>query len=72
MIKKLFILIIRIYQLCISPYLGKNCRFLPTCSDYAMQSIESHGVFNGIYLSCKRILKCHPFNDGGIDEVPKK
>ena len=71
MIKKPFIFIIRLYQICLSPYLGKNCRFLPTCSEYAIQAIESHGIFKGIYLSSKRILKCHPFHDGGVDEVPK-
>jgi len=57
--------------MCISPLIGKNCRFIPTCSDYAIDAINSHGILKGGYLSIKRILKCHPFNKGGIDEVPK-
>ena len=72
MAKKFFIYIIRLYQIAISPLLGKNCRFLPTCSRYAIEAINEHGAFKGIYLAAKRIIKCHPFHDGGIDEVPRK
>lgn len=68
---KIFIAIIRMYQICISPLLGKNCRFLPTCSEYAVKAIKKHGVLSGSYLSFKRILKCHPFNEGGVDEPPE-
>jgi putative membrane protein insertion efficiency factor len=72
MLKKTLIYIIRFYQIALSPLLGKNCRFIPTCSEYAMDAIYEHGVIKGIYLSGKRVLKCHPFHQGGVDEVPKK
>lgn len=71
-LKKSILIIIRIYQKLISPFLGKNCRFSPTCSKYTYQAIEEHGIIKGSYLGIKRILKCHPFNVGGYDPVPKK
>jgi len=64
-----FIGLIKIYQYFISPLLGPRCRFMPTCSEYAKQAIEKHGVFYGIYLASKRLLKCHPWHKGGVDEV---
>jgi len=70
--KMIFTLIIRLYQICISPLIGKNCRFIPTCSDYAIDAINEHGIFKGAYLSTRRILKCHPLHPGGLDEAPKK
>ncbi|SDF05585.1 membrane protein insertion efficiency factor YidD [Rhodospira trueperi] len=63
-------LLIRGYQLVLSPYLGQNCRFLPTCSSYAMEAIERHGVLAGGWLSLKRILRCHPWGGMGYDPVP--
>lgn len=63
---------IRFYQWAISPLLGSNCRFYPTCSRYTYEAIETHGVVKGIYLGFRRILKCHPFHPGGIDPVPGK
>ncbi|HLP45458.1 MAG TPA: membrane protein insertion efficiency factor YidD [Candidatus Deferrimicrobium sp.] len=72
MVKKFFLLWIRFYQWGISPLLGKTCRFLPTCSNYTYEAIQEHGVIKGIFLGCKRILKCHPFHPGGYDPVPKK
>ena len=72
MVKKFFLLWIRFYQWAISPLLGKTCRFLPTCSNYTYEAIQEHGVIKGIFLGCKRILKCHPFHPGGYDPVPKK
>jgi putative membrane protein insertion efficiency factor len=72
MIKKFFLLMIRFYQWAISPLLGSNCRFYPTCSRYTYEAIEIHGVLKGIYLGFRRILKCHPFHPGGIDPVPGK
>ena len=53
--------VIRLYQKIISPYLGKNCRFYPSCSEYTYQSIESHGIIKGSYFGLKQILCCHPF-----------
>ena len=61
---------IRSYQRFISPVLGANCRFYPSCSSYACEAIEKHGVLQGAWLSAKRICCCHPFHAGGIDPVP--
>jgi putative membrane protein insertion efficiency factor len=62
--------LIRAYQLLLSPVLAPKCRFYPTCSEYAYQAILRHGLLQGISLALKRILKCHPFDPGGIDPVP--
>jgi len=67
-----FIFIIKIYQLIISPLTGQNCRFLPTCSEYAIESLKSHGLFRGLYFAIKRITKCHPFGGCGFDPIPKR
>ena len=64
--------LIRAYQLVLSPYLGRNCRFLPTCSSYSIEAIERHGVAKGSLLATRRLLKCHPLHRGGIDPVPPK
>ena len=69
--KKFFIFIINFYQNYLSFMFGKNCRFEPTCSQYAKESIEAHGVFVGSFYSLIRILKCGPWSAGGIDEVKK-
>ena len=66
------ILMIRLYQLFISPLLGQNCRYLPTCSEYSVKSLKEHGLFRGLILSIKRISKCHPWGSHGFDPVPKK
>ncbi|MDG1112405.1 MAG: membrane protein insertion efficiency factor YidD [Pseudomonadales bacterium] len=71
MIIKVILIIIKGYQLIISPLIGPRCRFAPTCSQYALESFEKHGLFRGLVLSLKRIGKCHPFHAGGIDEVPE-
>ena len=62
--------LIRGYQILISPMLGQNCRFAPTCSSYAIEAINRFGVLKGSWLAGKRILKCHPLNAGGNDPVP--
>jgi uncharacterized protein len=72
MLKKLFILPIRFYQMAISPYLGKNCRYQPTCSHYAIDAINEWGVLKGTWLGLKRIFKCHPWGGHGFDPVPHK
>ena len=64
--------LIKLYQKFISPMLGPTCRFHPSCSYYAIGVIKEHGFFMGSWLSIKRILKCHPFNDGGYDPIPEK
>ena len=66
------LILIRVYQLIISPLLGSNCRFMPTCSEYAMESLRSHGLIKGIYLTVKRIGKCHPWGGHGYDPIPTK
>lgn len=68
--KFVLLLLLRFYRKAISPYLGNNCRFHPTCSVYAMQAIEKYGAMKGSWLAIKRIGKCHPLHPGGIDEVP--
>lgn len=70
--KKIILLLIRFYQKYISIFLGKNCRFIPTCSAYTYEAVERFGVIKGVYLGIKRILKCHPWHPGGFDPVPEK
>ena len=70
--KKIFILLIRFYQKFISPLFPAKCRYYPTCSQYTLEAVKEHGAIKGTYLGIKRILKCHPFHEGGYDPVPKK
>ncbi len=67
--KKIFIQLIRVYQIIISPIFGKCCRFYPSCSDYTIEAIKKYGVIKGLYLFLKRIIKCHPFHPGGHDPL---
>jgi|TARA_B100001063_G_scaffold245050_1_gene279539 putative membrane protein insertion efficiency factor len=60
------------YKFLISPLLGHSCRYFPTCSDYSVEALKEFGFFKGIYLSVKRILSCHPWNEGGFDPIKKK
>lgn len=70
MIKRLLIAPIRFYQLAISPWLGKSCRYTPSCSAYTIQAIEQHGGLKGLWLGIKRIARCHPWGGSGQDPVP--
>ena len=63
-------ILIRGYQLAISPLLGPRCRFYPSCSHYAIEAIDSHGAVRGTWLTFRRIARCHPFHEGGFDPVP--
>ena len=72
MIRKLLILPIRFYRYFLSPWIGRSCRFNPTCSAYAIEAIERHGALRGLSLAVRRIGRCHPFADGGYDPVPGK
>ena len=71
-LKTFFISLIKFYKIFLSPFLGANCRYVPTCSDYAIQAIEQKGIIKGIYISCKRVLRCHPFGGSGYDPVSNK
>ncbi len=70
--QKILILLIRGYQLIVSPWLGSHCRFYPSCSEYAQIAIAEHGVWRGLFLSIKRLSRCHPWHPGGIDPVPER
>ena len=66
----LLLFLLRGYKLAISPFLGQNCRFHPSCSDYAAQAIDLHGAARGSLLAALRLCKCHPWHPGGLDPVP--
>jgi len=68
----IFILVVRLYQLIISPLFPPTCRFTPSCSSYAMEAFRIWGPFKGFYLTLKRLLRCHPWGACGHDPVPKK
>lgn len=68
--KWLVLRLIRLYQLVLSPIIGQQCRFHPTCSQYTMEAVELHGVLKGLWLGVRRISRCHPFHEGGFDPVP--
>ncbi len=65
--RKILISLIRAYQLCISPRIGKHCKFYPTCSEYTIQAVDKYGIIKGSLLGIIRILKCNPFSKGGVD-----
>ena len=67
---RLLVLLIRGYGYLLSPFLGDNCRYYPSCSSYAQQAIERYGALRGSWMGLKRVLRCHPFHEGGYDPVP--
>ncbi|MCD6180855.1 MAG: membrane protein insertion efficiency factor YidD [Candidatus Cloacimonetes bacterium] len=67
---KIMILILKVYRSAISPLFPPSCRFTPTCSAYSLQAFSKYSFFKALYLSTKRILKCHPFHPGGYDPLP--
>ena len=69
-VTRLLLGLVRLYQVTLSPILGGQCRFHPTCSDYALYTLASHGPGMGAWLALKRLLKCHPFHPGGFDPPP--
>jgi hypothetical protein len=68
--KNIVLFLIRGYRILISPLLGHHCRFTPTCSAYTYEAIEKYGLFKGMVLGTKRLLRCQPFHPGGVDPVP--
>lgn len=65
-----FVVLIKFYRRCISPFLPPTCRFTPTCSEYALEAFRKHGLFRGMRLTVKRLLRCHPWGGSGYDPVP--
>ena len=68
--KAILLALLRGYQYAVRPMLGANCRFAPSCSDYARDAIEKHGALKGGWLALRRVLRCHPYHPGGYDPVP--
>jgi putative membrane protein insertion efficiency factor len=69
--RTLLIALVQLYRWFLSPLLGQNCRFYPSCSCYAQQALERHGALQGSWLAARRICRCHPWNPGGFDPVPE-
>jgi len=67
---RLAVILIRLYQWTLSPLLGQNCRFYPSCSHYALEAVTRFGVLRGGWLSARRLSRCHPWHPGGVDPVP--
>jgi len=67
----ILIILIRTYQYLLSPFLASSCRYIPTCSQFAIDAIKEHGAIKGLFLTTKRLLCCHPWHTGGYDPVPK-
>ena len=68
--KRLLILLLRGYRFLISPLYGQVCRYYPTCSSYALEAVETHGAMRGSWLAARRVCRCHPWAEGGVDHVP--
>jgi putative membrane protein insertion efficiency factor len=68
--KRLLVLLVRFYQYALSPFLGRRCRFFPSCSEYTAEAIQKHGAWKGLRLGLKRVSRCHPWHSGGYDPVP--
>lgn len=68
--QRLLIGLIRIYQVALSPFVGNQCRFTPTCSQYAREAVERHGAMKGTWMAIRRVSRCHPWHPGGHDPVP--
>ena len=69
--RSFLVALVRVYQRLISPLLGPRCRFYPSCSNYCVEALHKHGAVRGTYLTARRIVRCHPLNEGGFDPVPE-
>jgi len=67
---RLLVLLARVYQATLSPIVGRQCRFFPTCSQYFIEAVQKHGALRGLQMGARRILRCHPFSTGGYDPPP--
>ncbi|WP_151703473.1 membrane protein insertion efficiency factor YidD [Nitrincola alkalilacustris] len=72
LISRFFILLVKFYQYFISPLIPPSCRFYPSCSSYMIEAIQVHGPFKGLWLGLRRVSRCHPWSEGGIDPVPPR
>jgi uncharacterized protein len=72
MIRAILVAVVKGYRLLLSPWLGSSCRFTPTCSAYSLEALERHGSAGGTYLTLARLVRCHPWCDGGHDPVPNE
>lgn len=70
MMRALMLAALRVYRVVLSPWMGGQCRYWPTCSEYSQQAIEQHGALRGAWLTLGRLLRCHPYGRGGVDPVP--
>lgn len=70
--QRIGLVLIRSYQRLISPFLGRNCKYSPTCSAYVYQAVERFGLIHGVKMGAARIARCHPFHEGGYDPVPEQ
>ena len=70
--QKLLILLIKAYRLLLSPFVGSHCRFYPSCSTYSLEAVTRFGALKGAWLSIRRLSRCHPWHDGGVDPVPEE
>ena len=69
---KILIKLIKVYKYFLSPLIGHSCRYLPTCSEYSIEALETYGFIKGTYISLKRLLSCHPWGSGGYDPLKKE
>jgi putative membrane protein insertion efficiency factor len=69
-VKQVLVFVLRAYRFLISPLYGQVCRYYPTCSAYALQAVETHGALRGSWLAARRVCRCHPWAEGGVDHVP--
>ena len=68
---RFLVMLVKVYQRALSPFFGQQCRFTPTCSHYAIEALQAYGVIKGLWLTVKRLARCHPWHVGGHDPVPK-